>query len=259
MMATDTLWTQYKGSGSQEARQQLILNYLPLAKLAVKRLNFSPSSSVGHEDLVGHALVGLIDAVDHYDPRRNVKFETFAFMRVRGAVMDALRRMDWMPRGFRRQQGQLKQAYAKLESQHGRSATDDEVCQELGWSAEELSEVLQSAAQSLTLSLDNLMGGPDHQDAYSRTVFLTDTGSSDPFAEAAVSERRELLASAIRELTDREQLVLQLYYHEEMTLKEISHILGVTESRVCQIHSKAILRLHAHLQPVSEVLMDQAA
>lgn len=257
MVATDSLWSQYKSSGSEEARRQLILNYLPLAKMAVKRLNFSPSSSVGQEDLVGHALVGLIDAVDHYDPRRNVKFETFAFMRVRGAVMDALRRMDWMPRGFRRQQGQLRQAYARLESAQGRAVADEEVCAELGWSQEQLAEVLQGVAQSLTLSLDALISGPESGEGSSRSFSLMDTSSADPYREAARTERRDLLARAILELSEREQTVLQLYYHEEMTLKEISQILGVTESRVCQIHSKAILRLHAKLQPVSDVLTDQ--
>lgn len=244
----EALWARFRSSGSEDARNQLIMSYLPLARFAVERLNLRTSGSMGQEDLLSHALLGLIDAIDSYDPHRDVRFESYASLRVRGAVLDALRKLDWMPRRLRRQQRQLKEAYAKLESIHGRAATDEEVCAELGWSAEELDEVLQGAQNSITLSLDELLTGAEGTESAPRSLRLDDPTSANPFQEVALQERRELVAQAIQELPERDQLVLQLYYHEEMTLREIAQILEVTESRVCQIHSRAILRLQAKMK-----------
>jgi RNA polymerase sigma factor for flagellar operon FliA len=224
------------------------MNYLPLARFAVERLNVPANGSLGREDLLSHALLGLIDAVDNFDPGRDVRFESYASRRVRGAVLDALRKMDWMPRRLRRSQRQLRQAYAKLEGQFGRAATDAEVCAELEWTQDDLDQVLQGSALSATVSLDDMLCGSDGSDSSMRVHRLEDTSCPNPFTEATLRERRESLTRAIGELAERDQLVLQLYYHEEMTLREIAEILEITESRVCQIHSRAILRLQNKLR-----------
>jgi len=238
----ERLWLEYKRTGSEQAREKLITEYAYLAKYAVDRLNLSPSGALGYEDLIGHAVVGLIDAVEKFDPERNVKFETYALSRIRGEVIDVIRSLDWAPRSVRRQESELRRAYAKLEMEHGRAATDQEVMEYLGIGIAELEKMLADVGQSAVLSLDDVIstGG----DVLASPAEGT---GEDPADCAQRSDQKRQLARAIDELPERERMVVALYYYENLTQKEIAATLGVTESRVCQIHTKAVLRLTGKL------------
>jgi RNA polymerase sigma factor for flagellar operon FliA len=236
------LWLDYKRKGCQDARERLIAEYAYLAKYAVDRLNLSPSGAVGYEDLIGHAVVGLIDAIEKFDLDRSVKFETYALTRIRGEVIDVLRTLDWAPRSVRKQETDLRKAYARLEMKLERPATDREVADHLGITIAELEKMLADVAQSALLSLDEIVSsGGD--------VLATpaDGYYNDPADCAERADQRRLLARAVDELPERERMVVSFYYYDKLTQKEIAAVLGVTESRVCQIHTKAVIRLSAKL------------
>jgi len=239
------LWRELKQNGSEQAREQLVSEYAYLAKYAVDRLNLNPSGALSYEDLIGHAVVGLIDAIEKYDPDRGVKFESYALPRIRGEVIDVIRQLDWTPRSVRRRETQLREAYACLEMRLGRSPSDAEVAEHLGISVGELEKMLMDVGQSAVLSLDEVIAsGGDVGEA-------CNDEDNDPASRAERAEQKRLLARAIDELPDRERTVVALYYYENLTQKEIAAVLEVTESRVCQIHTKAILRLSAMLSRAS--------
>lgn len=242
----EKLWLDYKRNGSESAREQLISEYAYLAKYAVDRLNLSPSGALSREDLIGHAVVGLIDAVEKFDPERNVKFETYALSRIRGEVIDVIRSLDWTPRSVRKQETVLRQAYACLEVDLGRPPADDEVARHLGMDVAQLEKSLADIGQSALLSLDEVISsGGDILAA------PTSSGFCDPAESAERSDQKRQLARAIDELPERERTVVALYYYENLTQKEIAAVLGVTESRVCQIHTKAVLRLAGKMSRAS--------
>jgi len=236
MNVREKLWLEYKKHGNEEAREKLIEEYAYLAKYAVDRLNLSPSGVLAYEDLIGHAIVGLIDAIEKFDPGRNVKFETYALSRIRGEVIDVIRALDWVPRSIRRQEAELRRAYAYLETVLGRSATDQEVADYLNITVPELEKLLADISQSALVSLDEII-------ASGGDIFPSDDEdyATDPAANVEKSEQVRLLAQAIEELPERERIVVSLYYYDKLTQKEIAAVLGVTESRVCQMHTKAIL------------------
>ncbi len=235
------LWRDLKSNGSEQAREQLITEYAYLAKYAVDRLNLSPAGALSYEDLVGHAIVGLIDAVEKFDPERNVKFETYALTRIRGEVIDVIRQLDWTPRSVRRHETELREAFARLEMELKRPPTDLEVANHLGLDLFELEKMLMDVGQSALLSLDEVIStGGDV-----RTT--SEDEDDDPASLAERADQKRLLANAIDELPERERTVIALYYYENLTQKEIAAVLEVTESRVCQIHTKAILRLSGKL------------
>ena len=239
------LWRDLKQNGSEQAREQLISEYAYLAKYAVDRLNLNPSGALSYEDLVGHAVVGLIGAIEKFDLDRNVKFETYALTRIRGEVIDVIRQLDWTPRSVRKYETQLREAYAHLEMRLDRSPTDAEVAEHLGVSVGELEKMLMDVGQSALLSLDEVISnGGD-------VCAACDDDENDPASRAERADQKRLLARAIDELSERERTVVALYYYENMTQKEIAAVLEVTESRVCQIHTKAILRLSAKLSRTS--------
>ncbi|MGQ9454261.1 MAG: FliA/WhiG family RNA polymerase sigma factor [Armatimonadota bacterium] len=242
MNLRDRLWLEYKQRGSEEARKKLIEEYAYLAKYAVDRLNLSPSGVLSYEDLIGHAIVGLIDAIEKYDPSRNVKFETYALSRIRGEVIDVIRTLDWAPRSVRRKESELRRAYAHLESVLGRSATDQEVADYLDISLSELEVLLADISQCALLSLDEIIASGEEWLSPGE-----DGNCADPAEMVERSELVRLLARAIDELPERERTVVFLYYYDGLTQKEIAAVLGVTESRVCQLHTKAVLRLAAKL------------
>lgn len=242
MNLRDRLWLEYKQNGSEEAREKLIEEYAYLAKYAVDRLNLSPSGVLSYEDLIGHAIVGLIDAIEKYDPSRNVKFETYALSRIRGEVIDVIRTLDWAPRSVRRKEAELRRAYAHLESILGRSATDQEVADYLNISVSELEVLLADISQCALLSLDEIIASGE-----GGLSSIEDDNCVDPAEMVERSELVRLLARAIDELPERERTVVSLYYYDRLTQKEIAAVLGVTESRVCQLHTKAVLRLAAKL------------
>jgi RNA polymerase sigma factor for flagellar operon FliA len=242
----ERLWREYKQTGSDFAREELISEYAYLAKYAVDRLNLSPSGALGYEDLVGHAVVGLINALERFDPERNVKFETYALTRIRGEVIDIIRSLDWTPRSVRRNETLLRDAYARTEINNGRPPTDMEVADHLGVKMNELEKMLADVGQSAVLSLDEILSsGVDISNTYLDNEF------ADPADKAQTKEQQRILAQAIDELPERERLVVSLYYFENLTQKEIAAVLEVTESRVCQIHTKAVLKLAGKLSRAS--------
>jgi RNA polymerase sigma factor for flagellar operon FliA len=241
-----SLWAEYRTGKSGRARDELIERHIHLAKYVVDRLNLKPSASVSYDDLVSQAVVGLIDAVERYDPGRGVKFETYAYCRIRGAVMDMLREMDWVPRSVRSKEADLRETYAQLEAALGRTATDEEAAEQLGLSPEEFAELVQDVGQWSVVSLEErLSGGEDEE--LSLSDVIEDEQAVSPEAHAERQDQKRLLAGAIRELPEKERLVISLYYRDGLTLKEIGRVLSVTESRVCQIHTRAVVRLQAKM------------
>jgi RNA polymerase sigma factor for flagellar operon FliA len=250
-------WREYVRTRSQRLREQIIANYAILARRAVERLQISPWGCVSREDLLGHALVGLIDAVDRYDPEHGTTFEAYAMPRIRGAVLDALRRLDWVPRTVRVRETKLRRAYGKLESLMGRSPTDAEVAEELGVDPSELDELITEVARGSLLSLDDLIAGAG--DGTTLGDVTPAQERDDPSRQTTRKEARACLAEAIEALPEREKLVVVLYYYHELTLKEIGRVLSVTEQRVSQIHAKAVLRLSHRLIRHGDLMASLAA
>jgi RNA polymerase sigma factor for flagellar operon FliA len=245
---TQALWIQFRQSGDRALRDRLILTYAPLVKYVAGRLGSGLPAHVDDGDLVSYGLLGLISAIERYDPERDVKFETYAIARIRGAIIDELRAMDWVPRSVRSRARDIERAIAELEAKIGRAPTDEEIAEKLGLSEEELDESLSEIARSSIAALDELWtvsGSGGEQVALIDTI--EDTEAPDPQRSLSQTELREAIADAIARLPEREKLVVTLYYYEELTLREIGEVLGVTESRVSQLHTKAILRLKARL------------
>lgn len=257
MPKTDLLWKRYKQGRDLDAREQLILNYAYLAKYVVDRMTIRPSAVMDYDDLLGHAVVGLIDAVEKFDPSRDVKFETYAVTRIRGAVLDAIKSLDWMPRTIRSLEQELRQTFARLEAELGRPATDQEVASSLGITVDALNERLADIAQSALLSFEELLSFREENFGENGIYSLNDP-SDDPILAAELNERSQLLAKAITDLPEKEKLVISLYYNDGLTLKEIAKVLGVTESRVCQLHSKAVVRLQGKLARHADLLVAAA-
>ncbi|HSX23168.1 MAG TPA: RNA polymerase sigma factor WhiG [Gaiellaceae bacterium] len=246
--STQALWAQFRSTGDRGIRDRLILTYAPLVKYVAGRLGSGLPAHVDDGDLVSYGLLGLISAIERYDPQRDVKFETFAIARIRGAIIDELRAMDWVPRSVRSRARQIERAIAELEAKLGRAPTDEEIAQKLGLTEEELEESLSEIARSSIAALDELWtvsGSGGEQIALIDTI--EDTEAPDPQGTLSQTELREVIADSISRLPEREKLVVTLYYYEELTLREIGEVLGVTESRVSQLHTKAILRLKARL------------
>jgi RNA polymerase sigma factor for flagellar operon FliA len=234
------LWREFKDSRSAEARERLILHYAPLVKYVASRVATGLPSSVEQADLVSYGMFGLIDALQKFEPGRGNKFETYAIPRIRGAIIDELRAMDWVPRSVRFKQREIEKALADLESMLKRQPSEKELAERLGMSLHELHEVVTQISFVSVLALDETVSvGADRGEKVSLVDTLADKGF-DPISGVESQETRGLLAAAINELSEREKIVVTLYYFEGLTLAEIGEILGVTESRVCQIHTKAV-------------------
>ena len=245
---TQELWLEFRRTGDQKIRDRLILTYAPLVKYVAGRLGSGLPAHVDEGDLVSYGLLGLIGAIERYDPARDVKFETYAMARIKGQIIDELRSMDWVPRSVRARARHIERAIGELEARLGRAPTDEEIAKKLGVTEEELEESLGEIARSSIAALDELWtvsGSGGDQVALIDTI--EDEGAPDPQGTLSVTEQKEALADAIARLPEREKLVVTLYYYEELTLREIGEVLGVTESRVSQLHTKAILRLKAHI------------
>jgi RNA polymerase sigma factor for flagellar operon FliA len=240
--------TQSADSTTQALRDRLILTYAPLVKFVAGRLGSGLPAHVEENDLVSYGLLGLIGAIERYDPDRDVKFETYAIARIKGSIIDELRAMDWVPRSVRARARDIERAIAKLEAKLHRAPADGEIAGELGISEDELNESLSDISRSSIAALDELWtisssGG----DQVALIDTIEDTSGPDPQGALAQTELREALGDAIARLPEREKIVITLYYYEELTLREIGEVLGVTESRVSQLHTKAVLRLKARL------------
>ena len=247
---TQALWRQYKQNKDQATRDRLILTYAPLVKYVAGRLGSGLPAHVDENDLVSYGLLGLIGAIERFDPDRDIKFETYAIARIKGSIIDELRAMDWVPRSVRSRARDIERAIGELERKLHRAPTDEEISEKLGITTDDLNDSLSEIGRSSIAALDELWtvssssGGGD-QVALIDTI--EDTQGPEPQSELAQTELKEALGEAIARLPEREKLVVTLYYYEELTLREIGEVLGVTESRVSQLHTKAILRLKARL------------
>ena len=243
--AISRIWEDYKQSNAPTARDRLIVHYSPLVKYVAGRVASGLPQSVDQGDLVSYGIFGLIDAIDKFDTGRGIKFETYAITRIKGAIIDELRSLDWVPRSVRTKARRVEQAYASLEHRLLRTPTDAEVALEMGISKRELQEVFTQISFVGLLALDEVLGGDGQAQTLGDT--LPDKGES-PVSAFEGEEMKRALAAAINRLGDREKMVLTLYYYEGLTLAEIGKVLGVTESRVCQIHTKAVLQLRSRIK-----------
>jgi RNA polymerase sigma factor for flagellar operon FliA len=243
----EQLWADYKASNSRAARDRLIVHYSPLVKYVAGRVSVGLPQHIEQSDLVSYGIFGLIDAIDKFDTDRNIKFETYAIARIKGAIIDELRSIDWVPRSVRAKARLVEKAYAKLESELLRTPSDQEVADELGISEADLHGIFNQISFVGLVALDEVLSGSgDRGESTTLGDTIPDKGEG-PVAAFEVEEMKQILASAINRLGDREKIVLTLYYYEGLTLAEIGEVLGVTESRVCQIHTKAVLQLRARM------------
>jgi RNA polymerase sigma factor FliA len=240
------LWAAYKASAGRDTRDRLILHYSPLVKYVAGRVAVGLPQNVEQADLVSYGIFGLIDAIDKFDPSRGFKFETYAIARIKGAILDELRSIDWVPRSVRAKSRAIEKAYAKLEGELHRTPSDAELATELTMSEDQLQSTLNQISFIGLVALDEMLSGGDRGDSMTLGDTVADSGES-PSAAYEVEEMRHILADAINRMPEREKIVLTLYYYEGLTLAEIGQVLGVTESRVCQIHTKAVLQLRSRL------------
>jgi len=246
--AIAVLWREYKACGEERLRERLILHYSPLVKYVAGRVGVGLPPNIEQADLVSYGIFGLIDAIEKFDIERAIKFETYAISRIKGAIIDELRSIDWIPRSVRYKAREVEKAYAVLEAKLHRSPTEAEVAAELGIKLEDLHQIFSQVSFVNVVALDELLtAGGEKGDKLSLVDTLEDTRAEDPVAAFETEETKYLLARAINTLPEREKIVVTLYYYEGLTLAEIGQVLGVTESRICQMHTKAVLQLRGKL------------
>jgi len=248
MSSLDNLWREFRDSGSKIAKDKLLVEYAHLVKYVANRLAVNLPPSVDRNDLISSGVLGLIKAVETFEPERGFKFETFAGHKIRGAILDELRALDWVPRSVRQKSRDLQRVFAILENRLGRIPYDDEVCEELGISLGEYEELLSEVTPTTIISLEEAMPERGSDSKELRIIdSIEDPQGSYPLRELSFAQVKEILKETIANLPEKEKLVIALYHYEELTLKEIGVVLDITESRVSQIHSKAILKLRAKL------------
>jgi RNA polymerase sigma factor FliA len=242
------LWTEYKSTASSEARDRLIVHYSALVKYVAGRVSVGLPQNIEHADLVSYGIFGLIDAIEKFDPSRQIKFETYAIARIKGAIIDELRSIDWVPRSVRAKARSVERAYARLEAALLRTPTDAEVAAEMGISEADLQAMFNQISFVGVVALDEMLssGGGERGESTTLGDTIADKGEG-PVAVYEGEEMKQILAAAINRLGEREKIVLTLYYYEGLTLAQIGEVLGVTESRVCQIHTKAVLQLRSRM------------
>lgn len=245
------VWKEYKETRSIEVRDKLILHYAPLVKYVAGRLYVKVPPNIEQADLVSCGIFGLIDAIEKFDLSKNIKFETYAIARIKGAIIDELRSLDWIPRSVRYKAKELERAYTTLEGKLKRTPTDTEICRQLKISKAKLHDTLSQIGGTAVVALDETFSvGKDKEGRVGLIDIVENATSIEPASMFEIGEMRSLLAQAIDKLPEREKTVIALYYYEGLTLKEIGEVLGVTESRVSQMHTKAILQLRAKLKQV---------
>ena len=243
------LWRRCKEDGDERARERLVVAYSPLVKYVAGRMASGLPSHVEEGDLISYGLIGLIGSIERYDLDREIKFETYAVARIRGAIIDELRSLDWVPRSVRAKARDVEKAHSQLENKLGRAPNEEEMADKLGVSVDDFRTTLLEIANSSVLALDDLwtVSDPDGGQV-SLLDTIRDPNAIDPEEAIDTVELKDRLANAIESLPDRERLVIALYYYEALTLREIGDVLGVTESRVSQLHTKAVLGMRSHLQ-----------
>src|SRR5687767_9159863 len=249
------LWRRYKEDNDQRAREQLVLAFSPLVKYVAGRMSTGLPAHVEEADLISYGLLGLISAIERFDPGREIRFETFAITRIKGSIIDELRSLDWVPRSVRARAREIERANAKLENKLQRAPTDQEMADLMELTVDEFQDSLVRISNSSVVALDELWTVSDSSgDQVSLLDTIQDPAAVDPAQEVDITDMKDRLADAIARLPEREKLVVALYYYENLTLREIGEVLGVTESRVSQLHTKAVLRLKSRLQgdPLAE-------
>ncbi len=250
---TDKLWIEYQKKPTPEIREQLILAYAQLVKLVAGRLSMYLGHNVEYDDLVSYGIFGLIDAIDKFDMTKNVKFETYASLRIRGAILDQIRKMDWIPRTVRQRQRKIDEAMKQVEMRTGKAATDEEIAIELGVSEDELLNWQSQLKVTNVVSLNEFeeQGQEPNVEIASKNRFL------QPEEVVEEEELKVKLIEALELLTEKERRVIELYYYEDLNLKEISLVLEVSESRVSQLHTKALLKMRKKMGDYMEILAQQ--
>jgi RNA polymerase sigma factor FliA len=241
-------WIDYKKEATPAARDQLILNYSPLVKYVAGRVAIGLPANIEQADLISYGIFGLIDAIEKYQIDRGIKFETYAISRIRGAIIDELRAIDWVPRSVRFKAREVEKAYTSLENKLKRPPSDAEIAEEMNVTKDELGRIYTQLSTVSMVALDELMSvDGERGDRLSLVETLEDTKTTGPVDALEAEEMKDILAGAISRLPEREKIVVTLYYYENLTLAEIGQVLGVTESRVCQLHTKAVLGLRGKI------------
>lgn len=240
----EKLWSDYAKQKTPDLREKLIIEYSGLVKVVAGKLSMYLGSNVEYDDMVGYGVFGLIDAIDKFDYGKGIKFETYASLRIRGEILDQIRRMDWIPRTVRQKQKMLETANKAIEERTGRIATDEELAEELGISLDELIDMQNETKITNVISLDEYM---DQGDSKVEPVETKDYLQPDKVVEK--DELKKMVVEVLGTLTDKEKKVIMLYYYEDMTLKEIAAVMDVSESRVSQLHSKALVKMRQRLGP----------
>lgn len=243
----EKLWETYCKDNDIKARDQLIIHYGALVKHIAHRLAISLPPNVQTDDLISYGTFGLIEAIQRFDPSKGFKFETFAMVRIRGSMIDGLRAMDWVPYSVRQKSKTLEKAYNDLEMELGRTPSDEELANKLGINQNELEQMLRSFQLNTLVSIDDHVGDKGESETTRLIDLIRDDKAEDPLEQAEIKELKAILVEALGKLPERERLVIALYYYEGLTLKEIGKVLEVSESRICQMHGKAILRLRGRL------------
>ena len=243
--AKKKLWDEYAKHKSPEIREKIILEYAPLVKLVAGRLSMYLGYSVEFDDLVGYGIFGLIDAIDKYDMMKEVKFETYASLRIRGAILDQIRKMDWIPRTIRQRQKKIDSVMKEIEMTKGSAATDEEIAIGLGISSNEYTEWQSQMKITSVVSLNEFMD--QGSDVPQNPAFHNNNRFDSPEENIEKEELKKVLAQSLESLTEKERRVIELYYYEELTLKEISYVLEVSESRVSQLHTKALQKMRGKM------------
>ncbi|HEX4345388.1 MAG TPA: RNA polymerase sigma factor WhiG [Solirubrobacteraceae bacterium] len=242
------LWRRYKRDGDERARERLVVAYSPLVKYVSGRMASGLPAHVEEADLISYGLGGLISAIQRFELEREIKFETYAITRIKGAIIDELRSLDWVPRSVRARARAIERANTKLEHKLQRAPTDEEMARELEMTVGDFQDALLQISNSTVAALDELWTVSDASgDQVSLLDTLQDPRAEDPAAAMDATDLKDRIADAIARLPEREKLVVALYYYENLTLREIGEVLGVTESRVSQLHTKAVLRLRGRM------------
>lgn len=251
------LWKKYKRTKHRALREEIVKRYLYLVKYVAGRVAIGLPPNVEFNDLVSYGILGLFDAITKYDVSQGNKFETYAVARIRGSIMDELRKLDWAPRLLRKKAREIEKKCRELEEKLGRTPQDEDLAKEMKISVDELNGIYNELNSTTFLSLDEVWQNDEGNKPISRLQTIEDSVMTNQFHYVHQNEVKEILSNSVDELPEREKLVIVLYYYENLTLREIGEILNVSESRVCQIHTKVVLRLRAHLmKKTGEITLD---
>lgn len=244
----DHLWNEFKSTGSHRVRDELIVHYAPLVKYVAARVAIGLPNNVDQEDLASAGILGLMEAVNKFEPERGFKFESYAAARIRGAIIDDLRSLDWVPRSVRSQSRKVEETLSKLQERLGRIPTDEEVAEEMGVTVRKLRAIYAKVSTLLFVSLDRLMSVGDKGDSGMSLVdTLVDTNAEDPLASVEEKEMKQFLVNAIAALPERERTAITLYYYEGLSLSEISQVVGVSQARISQMNAKSVMTFRSLL------------